>query len=701
MLANFLIGLREGLEAALVVSILIAYLVKSDRRHLLPRIWLGVGIAVGISLAFGAALTFGPKGLTFEAQELIGGLLSIIAVGFVTWMIFWMASAARSLSGQLRAQVDDAAEAKPWSLVVVAMLAVGREGLETALFLWAATKATGSTTTPADRRRARPGGRDRPRLPDLPRRAEDQPDPVLHLDRRVLDHRRRRGARVRGARPAGGPLPARPLQPGLRRLRTPSRRAPGTAPCSRASSTSPPPPPSSRPSPGWRTSIPTMTLFLLQDPPALRPPRPPVRHPPRRSPPEGTDSSCTASRGPASLLAGLALTLPLLAACTDNTPTAGECRRRRQPAGADRAGHRHRVHALRRHRPVGQPDLLGDQRRQQGDRVLPAGRRRAADHRRDREHRAGPVPRPGAAGRAGRVLHRLQAGHGRRRHPGAVLGHQLGGGQRAQRQRRGAGRAGQPVLPGLRQGPDRAAGGQDRPPSSSSTRPARTTRPGPSTRRPGCTGSGSRPWPSPSATSTRRWTSARPTWSRARSSPAGTGSRRTCGRRGPRATSRCRRPDRAKYADDLLANTNTLYEKTRGLSYTTDQIANGSRGLLDEVATGKVTGEEEYWSRTDLWDFQANVDGARVGFDGLRPLLQTKDAELDTQIDAKFVALQGLLDSQQVRRRLQVLQRAEPGRGQAALGRGERPVRAAVQAGRGGHLGSRYRPWRSRRCGRA
>ena len=152
MFANYLIGLREGLEAALVVSILIAYLVKSDRRQLIPSIWTGVAIAVVISLGFGALLTFGPRGLTFEAQELIGGTLSIVAVAFVTWMVFWMAGAARSMSSTLRRQVDEAAGGGRWSLIVVALLAVGREGLETALFLWAATKATTSgaqsTTTP-------------------------------------------------------------------------------------------------------------------------------------------------------------------------------------------------------------------------------------------------------------------------------------------------------------------------------------------------------------------------------------------------------------------------------------------------------------------------------------------------------------------------------------------------------------------------
>lgn len=145
-LGNYLIGLREGLEASLVVVILIAYLVKTERRRMIPWIWVGIGLAVVVSLAFGALLTFGPRRLTFEAQEAIGGILSIIAVGFVTWMVFWMASHARGLSGELKGKVDTAAEAGWASLAFVAFLAVGREGLETALFLWSATQAATDST---------------------------------------------------------------------------------------------------------------------------------------------------------------------------------------------------------------------------------------------------------------------------------------------------------------------------------------------------------------------------------------------------------------------------------------------------------------------------------------------------------------------------------------------------------------------------
>ncbi|CAI3794387.1 iron uptake transporter permease EfeU [Pseudarthrobacter sp. MM222] len=148
MTANYLIGLREGLEATLIVVLLMAYLVKSGRSHLLPELWAGVGIAVAASFGFGALLSFGPRGLTFEAQEAIGGSLSVLAVGLVTWMVFWMARTARTLGSELRSRVDQQAGRSGWGLALVGAVAVGREGLETALFLWAAAQSAGSSSSP-------------------------------------------------------------------------------------------------------------------------------------------------------------------------------------------------------------------------------------------------------------------------------------------------------------------------------------------------------------------------------------------------------------------------------------------------------------------------------------------------------------------------------------------------------------------------
>jgi high-affinity iron transporter len=148
MFANFLIGLREGLEAALVVGILVAYMVRTGNRDRLAPIWTGVVIAVAASFGVGALLTYTSHSLSFEAKEAFGGFMSLVAVGFVTWMIFWMRRQARFLKGELQGKLDAAIAGGVVALAVMAFVAVGREGLETAVFVWSAVSAAGSGASP-------------------------------------------------------------------------------------------------------------------------------------------------------------------------------------------------------------------------------------------------------------------------------------------------------------------------------------------------------------------------------------------------------------------------------------------------------------------------------------------------------------------------------------------------------------------------
>lgn len=144
MLATFLIGLREGLEAALVVGILVAYLRRLGRQDALPRLWAGIGLAIALALGIGAILTFGAYSLTSEAQELIGGLLSLLAVAMVTWMIFWMQKAGRTMKATLEGGLDRAlTQGGLWALIVIGFVSVAREGIETTLLLWSMVQSFG------------------------------------------------------------------------------------------------------------------------------------------------------------------------------------------------------------------------------------------------------------------------------------------------------------------------------------------------------------------------------------------------------------------------------------------------------------------------------------------------------------------------------------------------------------------------------
>ncbi len=130
-----LIGLREGLEAGIVVMVLVAFLVKSQRRDALKWVWLGVGAAVVMTVGVFLAIQYGTYTIKDLAAEAIAGVASLVAVAIVTSMVLWMRKASAGLSGELREGMSRALETGALAVFMLAFLAVGREGFETALFM--------------------------------------------------------------------------------------------------------------------------------------------------------------------------------------------------------------------------------------------------------------------------------------------------------------------------------------------------------------------------------------------------------------------------------------------------------------------------------------------------------------------------------------------------------------------------------------
>lgn len=149
MLSTFIIALREGLEAALIVGILLAYLMKTNRTHLRNPLWIGVTLALIASLALGAVLTFTSRELGEHGEEIFAGTMALIAVALVTWMVFWLKRTARSMRNDLESKIDDAIHVGSTAIAVTAFVAVAREGLETALFLYTNFKTVRTSAAPS------------------------------------------------------------------------------------------------------------------------------------------------------------------------------------------------------------------------------------------------------------------------------------------------------------------------------------------------------------------------------------------------------------------------------------------------------------------------------------------------------------------------------------------------------------------------
>ncbi len=145
MLGSLLITLREGLEAALIIGIILAYLDRTGNRKGFKHVWVGTTLAVALSIAAGAAIYLIAGEMSGAAEEIFEGLAMFLAAGILTWMIFWMRKQAVNIKAHLHAQVQSAlTSGSSLALVLLAFFIVIREGIETVLFLFAATRVAES-----------------------------------------------------------------------------------------------------------------------------------------------------------------------------------------------------------------------------------------------------------------------------------------------------------------------------------------------------------------------------------------------------------------------------------------------------------------------------------------------------------------------------------------------------------------------------
>ncbi len=145
MFSALLITLREGLEAALIIGIILAYLAKTNNGQGFRYVWLGTFLAIATSLIVGAVIYFTAGNLEGRAEQIFEGVALFVAAGVLTWMILWMRKQAVNIKGNLHAQIQSALKSGSLAgLFALAFIAVVREGIETVLFLFAATRVTES-----------------------------------------------------------------------------------------------------------------------------------------------------------------------------------------------------------------------------------------------------------------------------------------------------------------------------------------------------------------------------------------------------------------------------------------------------------------------------------------------------------------------------------------------------------------------------